>query len=111
MSDRKLSQIRTRIGMVFQHFALWPHLSVLRNPDGGAGPGAETAQPEVHEEALALLCEGRAFGRRRPAGAALRRPEATGRDCARAAMMPRCCCCSTSRPARSIRNWSVKCWR
>src|SRR6266403_1890313 len=23
MSDRDLSQIRTRIGMVFQHFALW----------------------------------------------------------------------------------------
>ncbi len=29
MSDRDLSQIRTRIGMVFQHFALWPHLTVL----------------------------------------------------------------------------------
>src|SRR6266853_1299467 len=31
MSDRDLSQIRTRIGMVFQHFALWPHLTVLQN--------------------------------------------------------------------------------
>src|ERR1700694_5644016 len=31
MNDRDLSQIRTRIGMVFQHFALWPHLSVLQN--------------------------------------------------------------------------------
>src|ERR1700749_2401255 len=25
MSDWELAQIRTRIGMVFQHFALWPH--------------------------------------------------------------------------------------
>jgi len=31
MSDRELSKIRTRIGMVFQHFALWPHLTVLQN--------------------------------------------------------------------------------
>ena len=31
MSDRELARIRTRIGMVFQHFALWPHLNVLNN--------------------------------------------------------------------------------
>ncbi len=31
MSDRELAQMRTRIGMVFQHFALWPHLTVLQN--------------------------------------------------------------------------------
>ena len=31
MSDRELAAMRTRIGMVFQHFALWPHLTVLQN--------------------------------------------------------------------------------
>ncbi len=31
MSDRELALMRTRIGMVFQHFALWPHLTVLQN--------------------------------------------------------------------------------
>src|SRR6201989_894139 len=31
MGDRDLSRVRTRIGMVFQHFALWPHLTVLQN--------------------------------------------------------------------------------
>jgi polar amino acid transport system ATP-binding protein len=31
MQDRELARIRTRIGMVFQHFALWPHLNVLGN--------------------------------------------------------------------------------
>jgi polar amino acid transport system ATP-binding protein len=31
MNDRELAQLRTRIGMVFQHFALWPHLTVLQN--------------------------------------------------------------------------------
>ena len=31
MRDRELARVRTRIGMVFQHFALWPHLTVLQN--------------------------------------------------------------------------------
>jgi len=31
MQDRELAAIRTRIGMVFQHFHLWPHLTVLGN--------------------------------------------------------------------------------
>ena len=31
MSASELAQIRARIGMVFQHFNLWPHLSVLGN--------------------------------------------------------------------------------
>jgi polar amino acid transport system ATP-binding protein len=31
MSDRDLAGMRVRIGMVFQHFALWPHLTVLQN--------------------------------------------------------------------------------
>jgi len=31
MSAAELAQIRARIGMVFQHFNLWPHLTVLGN--------------------------------------------------------------------------------
>lgn len=31
MSDREISRLRARIGMVFQSFNLWPHLSVLQN--------------------------------------------------------------------------------
>ncbi len=31
MSDRELARMRARIGMVFQSFNLWPHLSVLGN--------------------------------------------------------------------------------
>ena len=31
MSDRELAHMRARIGMVFQSFNLWPHLTVLQN--------------------------------------------------------------------------------
>jgi len=31
MTDRELAMLRTRIGMVFQHFNLWPHLTALEN--------------------------------------------------------------------------------
>ncbi|WP_250536380.1 amino acid ABC transporter ATP-binding protein [Caballeronia sp. AZ10_KS36] len=31
MNDAELARSRARIGMVFQHFALWPHLTVLQN--------------------------------------------------------------------------------
>jgi polar amino acid transport system ATP-binding protein len=31
MSDRDLAMLRTRVGMVFQHFNLWPHRTVLGN--------------------------------------------------------------------------------
>ena len=31
MTTRELAQVRARMGMVFQHFNLWPHLTVLEN--------------------------------------------------------------------------------
>src|SRR5262245_54067559 len=31
MTARELAQVRARMGMVFQHFNLWPHLTVLEN--------------------------------------------------------------------------------
>jgi polar amino acid transport system ATP-binding protein len=31
MTDRELARLRTRIGMVFQHFNLWPHMTALGN--------------------------------------------------------------------------------
>src|ERR1700738_1323850 len=57
MSDRDLSQIRTRIGMVFQHFALWPHLTVLQNLMEAPVQVQKRPKAEVHDEALALLAK------------------------------------------------------
>jgi polar amino acid transport system ATP-binding protein len=55
MNDRRLSQIRTRIGMVFQHFALWPHLTVLQNLMAAPVQVQGRPKAEMREEALALL--------------------------------------------------------
>jgi polar amino acid transport system ATP-binding protein len=55
MGDRDLSRMRTRIGMVFQHFALWPHLTVLQNLMEAPVQVQRRPKAEVRDEALALL--------------------------------------------------------
>jgi polar amino acid transport system ATP-binding protein len=57
MGDRELSRIRTHIGMVFQHFALWPHLTVLQNLMEAPVQVQKRPKAEVREEALALLAK------------------------------------------------------
>src|ERR1700691_1723695 len=57
MSDRDLSRIRTRIGMVFQHFALWPHLTVLQNIMEAPVQVQRRPKAQVRDEALALLAK------------------------------------------------------
>lgn len=55
MSDRELARIRTRVGMVFQHFALWPHLSVLGNLMAAPLHVQRRPREEVSAQAEALL--------------------------------------------------------
>jgi polar amino acid transport system ATP-binding protein len=55
MGDRELSGIRTHIGMVFQHFALWPHLTVLQNLMEAPVQVQKRPKAKVRDEALALL--------------------------------------------------------
>jgi polar amino acid transport system ATP-binding protein len=57
MNDRDLSRIRTRIGMVFQHFALWPHLTVLQNIMEAPVQVQRRPKAEVQGEAEALLAK------------------------------------------------------
>lgn len=55
MPDRELSRMRTRMAMVFQHFALWPHLTVLGNVVEAPIHVQRRPAAEVHVEAQALL--------------------------------------------------------
>jgi polar amino acid transport system ATP-binding protein len=55
MNDRELALMRTRIGMVFQHFALWPHLTVLQNVIEAPLHVQRRPRAEVVEEAQAIL--------------------------------------------------------
>lgn len=55
MPDRELASIRTQIGMVFQHFALWPHLTVLQNIMEAPLHVQRRPRAEVREEAETLL--------------------------------------------------------
>jgi polar amino acid transport system ATP-binding protein len=57
MNDRDLSKVRTHIGMVFQHFALWPHLTVLQNITEAPIQVQRRSKTEVQEEAIALLAK------------------------------------------------------
>jgi polar amino acid transport system ATP-binding protein len=55
MGDRELALMRTRIGMVFQHFALWPHLTVLQNLMEAPVHVQRRPKDVVRAEAEALL--------------------------------------------------------
>jgi polar amino acid transport system ATP-binding protein len=55
MSQAELAMIRSRIGMVFQHFNLWPHLTVLGNLIEAPIWVQRRPRDEVIAEAEALL--------------------------------------------------------
>ena len=55
MSPRELALIRSRIGMVFQHFNLWPHLTVLGNLIAAPVHVQGRPRSEVIAEAEVLL--------------------------------------------------------
>jgi polar amino acid transport system ATP-binding protein len=57
MSDRELAHLRTRVGMVFQHFALWPHMTVLQNITEAPLHAQRRPRAEVLAEAEALLAK------------------------------------------------------
>ena len=52
---RTVQRIRSRLGMVFQGFNLWSHLSVLQNVSEGPIKVQGRAASEVRDEAMALL--------------------------------------------------------
>lgn len=57
MTDRELAGMRTRFGMVFQQFNLWPHLTVLGNLVESPIHVQRRARDEVMAEAEGLLAK------------------------------------------------------
>jgi polar amino acid transport system ATP-binding protein len=55
MSARELAAARTRVSMVFQHFALWPHLTALGNVVEAPIHVLGRSKPEVLAEGRRLL--------------------------------------------------------
>ncbi len=53
--ERAVQQVRRRVGMVFQQFNLFPHLSVLDNLTLGPRHVAGLSRPEAEAQALAQL--------------------------------------------------------
>ncbi len=93
MLDRRtdINRARQRIGMVFQSFNLYPHMTALGN-----------VTLAVRKVAGKSRAEADAIGR----AALARVGPSRGRS-----PSDRESCCSTSRPARSIPNWSAACSR
>ncbi len=87
MSDAELARIRTRMGMVFQHFALWPHLSVLDNLMAAPLHVQRRPRREVLEQAEALLVKVGLWDKRDAAPARLSGGQKQRVGIARALMM------------------------
>ncbi len=54
-SERSIAEVRRRLGMVFQDFALFPHLSALGNVSEGLTQGLGMARHEATRRAEAML--------------------------------------------------------
>ena len=103
---KRILAVRRDVGMVFQQFNLFPHLTVLENCT--LAPIWVRHMPKRDAEALAMNYLARVKipeqADKYP-GAPLGRPTAARGDCARAVHESRTSCCSMSRPRRSIRRW------
>jgi len=54
-NEKHLRRVRSKIGMVFQHFNLFPHMSVLRNVTTAPRSVLGLSKEEAHERAVTML--------------------------------------------------------
>ena len=107
---RQIEAIRKDVGMVFQHFNLFPHLTVLENLT--LGPIWVLKTPRAEAEARAMKYLERV---RIPEQASKFPGQLSGGQQQRVAIARSLCmqprsCCSTSRLPRLIPKWSRKYW-
>ncbi len=56
-NEQHLHRMRSRIGMIFQHFNLFPHMKVLRNVTEAPRKVLGLDKEEAHERAVEMLCK------------------------------------------------------
>ena len=111
MNDNEMARIRTRVGMVFQQFNLWPHLTAFGNVMDSPIHVLKRPKQEVEAEADALL--ERLAWQTSATNIRSAFPEASSSVSPSPGRLP-CsptCCSSTSQRVRSIPSWSARCWQ
>ena len=106
---KKIDEVRREVGMVFQQFNLFPHLTVLENCTLAPIWVRKMPRKEAEEIARHYLARVRI-----PEQATSIRPSSPAASSSAWRSRGRCACsrrscCSTSRPPRSIRKWSRRC--
>ena len=117
---------RQKMGMVFQHFNLFPHMTVLRNMTLAPVKLKNISEEEATEKAMTLLervgrrkqkkrlwnCWSVSDCRKKKTPIPLRFPadRSSGSRLYGRCAWSRRSCCSTNRRRPWIRKWSARCW-
>ncbi len=107
----QLRLLRTRLTMVFQHFNLWSHMTVLENVMEAPIQVLGLSKQEARERAVKYLAKVGIDERQQAkypvhlSGGQQQRVSLPARW-----RWNRKCCCLMSRPPRWIRNWWAKCY-
>ena len=107
---RELHQVRKEVGMVFQQFNLFPHLTVGRNVTIAQRLVLKESKAAAEERARRLLARVGLQENGPPIRASFPADSSSGWRSRGRWRWSRRSCSSTRRPPRSIRNLSARCW-